>query len=235
MTTFPANRDIASNLGHVQDLIDASIHRSGRTEGSVTLIAVTKTHGIDEIRAAAVAGVTHVGENRVQEAEEKIGQLQASGNLSWHLIGNLQKNKVAKALSLFDMIHSIDSLELARVLDDRNASRKPMPVLLEVNIMGEVTKRGFTPEETLASADIVAALPHLSLEGLMTIAPQSADPEACRPCFRKLAQLAEKAKRELPHISWRHLSMGMSQDFTVAIEEGATLVRIGSAIFGPRA
>jgi hypothetical protein len=166
-----------------------------------------------------------VGENRVQEAAAKIVALRGLP-VTWHLVGHLQTNKAKTALELFDIIHSVDSLHLAQVLSRPDRS-EPLPILLEVNAAGEASKFGFPPAEVAAAAQVVARLPHLDLRGLMTVAPFVSDPETVRPVFRELRRLRDA-------LGLRELSMGMTDDFEVAIEEGATLVRIGRAIFGER-
>jgi hypothetical protein len=171
-----------------------------------------------------VAGIAHVGENRVQEAAAKILALRGLP-VTWHLVGHLQTNKAKTALELFDIIHSVDSLHLAEVLSHR--AERPLPVLLEVNVTGEVSKFGFSPDDVAAAAQAIPRLPHVDLRGLMTVAPFVSDPETVRPVFRELRRLRDA-------LGLRELSMGMTDDFEVAIEEGATLVRIGRAIFGER-
>jgi len=225
---------IAENLRSVQDRIAAAAKRAGRDPSSVRLVTVTKTIGFDRIREAVTAGAAILGENRVQEAKEKI---EALGNrATWHLIGHLQTNKAKYAVKLFDLIHSVDNIELARELD-RQAGKigKKQNVLIEVNIAGEASKAGMAVREAPALAREVARLRNLAVQGLMTMPPFSEDPEASRPYFRVLRELAETIAREnVSGLSMRELSMGMSGDFEVAIEEGATLVRVGTAIFGTR-
>jgi PLP dependent protein len=225
---------VADNLKVVMDRIAAAAQRAGRDPASVRLVTVTKTVDHDRIREAIAAGAAICGENRVQEGKDKIEALGRAA--SWHLIGHLQKNKAKYAVKLFDLIHSVDTIELAKELD-RQAEKieKVQNVLIEVNIAGEASKAGMTVREAPALVREVARLRNLSVQGLMTMPPWSADPEESRPFFRILRELAEAiAKENIPHASMQELSMGMSGDFEVAIEEGATLVRVGTAIFGAR-
>ena len=192
----------------------------------VTLIAVTKTIGIPAIEAAFNAGIRNFGENRVQEAQPKIEQLASlRPSLIWHMVGHLQTNKAKTAVDIFDIIHSVDSLRLAETLSQHSQSK--LPVLIEVNVSGEATKSGFLLPEADEAVKRIGRLPNIEVGGLMTIAPWGSDAEEVRPIFRRLRQLGDA-------LGLRHLSMGMTDDFEVAIEEGATLVRIGRAIFGER-
>ena len=213
--------------------MDSAARRTGRDAGTVTLIAVTKTVSALNIRRARDAGIEVFGENRVQEAEPKIGEVD---HVSWHFIGHLQRNKARRAAELFDMIHSIDSERLAELLDRLGRERcRPVRALIEVNVAGEGSKSGVAPAQVLPLVDTLAGREGLQILGLMTVPPYAADPEASRPHFRALGRLAASIDaRGLPGITMRHLSMGMSADFEVAIEEGATMVRVGSAIFGER-
>jgi PLP dependent protein len=228
--------DLAANLAAVRQRMAAACRRAGRQPDSVMLIAVTKTVGVDAIAAAWRLGLRDFGENRVQEARQKILALE-SIPARWHLIGRLQSNKAGRAAELFQMIHSVDSVDLAmhlsRQLLARNAT---MPVLLEVNIAGEGSKAGFSAggDDLLQAAPAIAALPGIDVQGLMTVAPPAEDPESVRRYFTALRLLLERVTTDSPGASWRHLSMGMSDDFEVAIEEGATMVRVGRAIFGER-
>jgi PLP dependent protein len=225
---------VAENLKIVMDRIAAAAQRAGRDPSSVRLVTVTKTVDHDRIREAIAAGAAICGENRVQEGKEKI---EALGRTAiWHLIGHLQKNKAKYAVKLFDLIHSVDNIELAKELD-RQAEKieKVQNVLIEVNIAGEASKAGMAVREAPALVREIARFRNLSVQGLMTMPPWSVSPEESRPFFRILRELAEAiAKENLPHASMQELSMGMSGDFEVAIEEGATLVRVGTAIFGAR-
>jgi len=225
---------VADNLARLEDQIAAACARADRNREDVTLVAVAKTRSPTEIDQAIRAGVTDVGENRVQEALAK--KRQVTGPACWHLVGTLQTNKAGKALELFDVIQSVDSLRLAQDLARRAAASGRGPrVLVEVNTSAEPTKHGVAPESLLELLEQILPLAPLQIEGLMTIGPGWAteDPEASRPCFRQLAQLAEQARRRYS-VALPHLSMGMSSDFEVGIEEGATIIRIGTAIFGPR-
>lgn len=224
--------DVASNLARVLETIERALARAGRPPGSVALVAVTKTQPVEAIEAALAAGARILGENRVQEAAEKVGRIGRGA--SWHLIGSLQTNKVKRALELFDLIHSVDSERLARDVASRMSGTAPFPVLLQVNVAREASKHGFSPEEVLEAAPRIATLQGIRVAGLMTIAPLDPDPEASRPWFRQHRELRDRLRREVPAINWRELSMGMSHDYEVAIEEGATMVRVGSAIFGQR-
>ncbi len=226
---------IAENLVRVRNRIAVAAQRAGRDSAEVTLVAVTKTIPPARIQEAIAEGITILGENRVQEAKEKVAILGRT-NIQWHLIGHLQRNKVKYIFDLFTLIHSVDSLALAQAINQQGMKRNQvMPVLLQVNIAGEATKSGIPPEEAAGLLKDMARLPSIAVRGLMTIPPLEAEPEASRPYFRRLRLLREEIeKMGIEGIDLRELSMGMSNDFEVAIEEGATLVRIGSAIFGPR-
>ncbi len=225
---------IAENIRIVQERIAAAAGRSGRTPSDVTLVAVTKTVDVGSIREAVAAGVKVLGENRVQEAKEKIEKL---GHIAdWHLIGRLQTNKAKYAVKLFPLIHSVDSLELAQELDRQAAkSGKVQDVLIEVNIAGEASKAGVPAEKAKHLILEISRLGNVAVKGLMTMPPYSANPEDSRPYFRKFRKLASIIEQEkISGVSMAELSMGMSGDFEVAVEEGATIVRIGTAIFGER-
>ena len=221
------------NLTAIQQRIADSCARAGRSPESVTLVAVSKNHTPDEVREAAAAGQTLFGENRVQE-----GKLKTSlcpGHLRWHMIGHLQSNKARDAVHFFQMIESVDSLALAQEINKwADKSAKTMPILLEVNVAGESSKFGYKPEQLLAEFEQINALPKIEIHGLMTVAPWAEDPEKVRPVFRQMRELKEQCENILG-APLPHLSMGMSGDFEVAIEEGATMIRIGTALFGPRA
>ena len=224
--------DLAANFERAGQRIREACGRVGRDPAGVTLLAVTKGQPPNVVRQAADLGHALFGENRVQEAKAKIGM--CPGNLRWHMIGHLQSNKCRDAVHFFEMIESVDSLSLAREIDkwaDRGA--KTMPVLLEVNVAGEASKHGFHPETLLAEFEAVNALRRLEIHGLMTMAPWTPEPEKVRPVFRRLAELKCRCE-ELLGAPLPHLSMGMSSDFEVAIEEGATLVRLGTVLFGER-
>ena len=221
----------------VRQRIAAACQRSGRVPASITLVAVTKTIPASLIQQAIEVGVTDLGENRVQEAaikRETLGDLARRAR--WHLIGHLQSNKAKHAVELFDVIHSVDSCALIDELERQCAKRnRSVGVMIQVNVTGEATKSGCRPEMTEALAQAARQQPHLRLTGLMTIAPYIEDPETIRPVFRHLRVLRDQvgSSLQLPTSSFR-LSMGMSHDFEVAIEEGADIVRIGTAIFGGR-
>lgn len=223
---------LAENIEKIQRQIEAACLRCGRAPDSVTLLAVAKTQAPDAVKAAADLGLTLFGENKVQEAKAKIPL--CPGKLRWHFIGHLQRNKCRDAIELFAMIQSVDSLPLAQELNKRaEQAAKTMPVLLEVNVAGEGSKFGYAPERLLAELKEVNALPRLEIHGLMSVPPWSPEPEASRPHFRRLRELKEQCEQILG-APLPHLSMGMSGDFAVAIEEGATIVRIGTALFGQR-
>ena len=223
---------VADNLAHIHQNIRNACNKAGRAEEDVTLIAVTKTFSADRVREAFDAGQRDVGENRLQEAESKIPLLPAA--LRWHYIGQLQRNKVRKVLPLFTMIHSIDSLRLAQYTNDVARELGLFPqVFLQVNHAAEESKAGFALDDLRASWEDLMKLDRLEIVGLMSVPPPVDDPEKSRPWFAALRelrdQLASETQTPLPY-----LSMGMSGDYTVAIEEGATHVRIGSAVFGTR-
>ncbi len=218
--------NIAENLASVRQRIDAACQRAGRSTGDVTLVGVSKGASARAVAEACAAGLTDVGENRVQEAVVKIEAVSTlSHQPRWHLIGHLQTNKAKTATRLFDILHSVDSLRLAQALSRR--ASKILPVLLEVNVAQDAAKFGFAPEEVTSALAAIAALPNLDVRGLMTIAPLTDDPETSRPVFRRLRELRDA-------LNLADLSMGMTGDFEVAIEEGATMIRVGRAIFGPR-
>ena len=224
---------LAGRVAEVRERIERARERAGRS-GPVTLVAVTKTHPAEVVRAAVAAGVTDVGENRVQELEEKVGEVGRNA-ARWHLIGHLQRNKVAKALPLFDLLHSLDSLRLAQALSEA-AVKAGLTVraLVEVNSAGEETKGGIPAAEAVEVVGRMAELPGLELRGMMTMAPFTGDENVIRRAFRTTRELCEEAARQVAGFSGTELSMGMSNDFEIAVEEGATLVRVGSSIFGER-
>ena len=217
---------IEANIEQVKARIARACQRAGRSPEEITIIAVTKTVDPPAIAAAFELGITHFGENKVQEAVAKIGLLSGlKPRPTWHMIGHLQTNKAKVAIELFDIIHSVDSVRLAEVLSQR--TRKALPILLEVNVSGEASKSGFSVAEVTPALEAISRLPRLEIKGLMTMAPLIADAEQVRPVFQQLRSLRDSTGLE-------HLSMGMTDDFEVAIEEGATMVRIGRAIFGER-
>ena len=212
--------------------IAAACARGGRAAGDVTLVAVSKTVAVERLRAAVEAGIDVLGENRVQEAAEKVG---AVPGVTWHLVGPLQSNKARKAVELFDVIESIDSVDLARRLDRiaRDLGRAPFPVLLQVNVDVDPAKAGFGPEALASALPEILDLPNLRVDGLMTIGRQVDSAEAARPTFRALRDLSDRLRARHDRLG-RSLSMGMTDDYDVAVEEGATIVRVGRAIFGER-
>ncbi len=224
---------VAVRLQLVRDRIAAACARAGRDPGSVRLVAVSKTVPVAGVAEALAAGQTLFGENRVQEALAKMSE--AGPEATWHLVGHLQKNKARHAAGAFELIHGLDDSELALELDRRAAIRSmTQPVLVQANLSGEATKRGSDEDGLMPLLTAVAGLPHLELRGLMIIPPPVDDPELSRPWFRRLKDLRDRAASILAQ-PLPELSMGMTDDFEVAIEEGATLVRIGRAIFGERA
>jgi pyridoxal phosphate enzyme (YggS family) len=226
---------VAQNVARVQERMRQAAQRVGRDPAEIRLVAAGKTVEAARLRAAIAAGVRIVGENYLQEARQKIGQLGQHA-AEWHFIGTLQRNKVRYLFDLFSLIHSVDSLVLAEEIN-RRAERlgRRMAVLLEVNIGGEASKSGFAPQALLADAEKLLPLSHLDVQGLMTIPPLTATPEESRGFYQELRDLCQRLQRRgLEGLQLRELSMGMTADFEVAIEEGATLVRVGTAIFGPR-
>src|ERR1051325_3950101 len=223
---------LAENILSVRRRIEAACARASRDPSSIGLLAVTKGMPPEMIREAVDLGLSLFGENKVQEARAKIPL--CPGRLHWHMIGHLQSNKCRDAVQLFEMIQSVDSLKLAQELDQWSSKQgKTMPILLEVNLAGESTKFGFQPDQVPAELVAINSLPRLEIHGLMTIAPWTPDPEKVRPIFRRLRELKSACEDKLG-VPLPHLSMGMSGDFETAIEEGASLLRIGTALFGPR-
>lgn len=223
---------LAARLSTILGCLHAAAVRAGRVPTSVRLVAVSKTHPVEAVIDAVAAGQRLFGESRVQEARDKIPRCPP--DLEWHFIGHLQKNKVRQAISLFDVFHSIDSVTLAQTMNRvAEETGRNIRGLLEVNVSGEATKHGFTPEEVCAAFPSLIALPHLPIIGLMTMAPYSDNPEEARPAFQRLRTLRDELQETY---AWPlpELSMGMSGDFEPAIEEGATYVRVGTAIFGDR-
>ena len=248
MATSADQRDeqLAERIAAIRARVAAAAERAGRAPETIQIVAVSKTMPPEAIISAAAHGLTLFGENRVQEARDKITAVSAARltGICWELIGHLQTNKAARAVELFTRVQSVDSVRLAEALAMRaHQIGRILPILLEVNVAGEVSKSGLAPAELVGAARAIAALPNLRPEGLMTIAPLVDDSEAVRPVFRQLRALREMLRSEVPLGSdsgdsgdggWPELSMGMSDDFEVAIEEGATLVRIGRALFGER-
>jgi len=232
LAIYLARMNLARNLNSIQERIAAACARAGRPPDSVTLVAVTKGQPPEVVRDAAEAGLSLLGENKVQEAKAKIPLCPA--RLRWHMLGHLQSNKCRDAVELFAMIHSVDSLALAREIDKRAGQMaKTMPILLEANVAGEASKFGYQPAMLLAELNQLNDLPHLEIHGLMTMAPWTPEAEKVRPVFRRLRELKAQCQ-EILGAPLPHLSMGMTGDFEVAIEEGSTLVRIGTALFGER-
>jgi pyridoxal phosphate enzyme (YggS family) len=225
--------EIRLNLERVESRIAEAARKSGRSRAEIALVAISKTHDAERVRAAFAAGQLLFGESRVQEARLKIPELPS--HLRWHFVGHLQKNKIRQALPLFELFHSVDSLALAQDMN-RIAEEEGMHprVLLEVNVSGEGSKFGFSPDKLRAEMRSLLALPRLTIEGLMTIPPFAREAETSRGFFVELRQLRDGLEQEF-EVKLSHLSMGMTNDFTVAVEEGATLVRVGTAIFGERA
>jgi pyridoxal phosphate enzyme (YggS family) len=229
---------IADNFALLRDQIEAAARRAGRNPEEIELMAVTKTIAVERIRDAYSAGIRLFGENRVQEFDIKASAVRDLPHVRWHLIGHLQTNKAARAAALLDAVESVDSLRLAQKLNAAATKlAKELAVLIEINIGGEDAKSGVAPdseelEQLLKSAP---SLPHLNFSGLMTVPPYGEEAERSRPFFRKMRELAGSIQRRgLPGISMNVLSMGMSHDFAIAIEEGATRVRVGTALFGER-
>lgn len=226
---------IARGVQSVLTKIRSAEEKAGRPAGTVRLVAATKTVAVEQIADGVRAGLSILGENRVQEALPKIAAFTHTP-VHWHFIGQLQRRKVRSVIGLFDLIHSVDSLDLAQEIDRRAGGEgRQQNILLEVNIGGESTKAGFHPDDVVRAVPMMAQLSHVCIKGLMTIPPPTVDPDSTRPYFRKLHDLArEIAALDFPTVKMDELSMGMSNDYEVAIEEGATLVRVGTAIFGTR-
>ncbi len=224
--------DLEANLNSIQHRIANACARSGREMNSVTLLAVTKTQPAEVIAEAARLGLRFFGENKIQEAKAKIPLCPS--RLRWHMIGHLQSNKCRDAVELFEMIESVDSLALAEEINKRAVqAAKSLPILLEVNPVGEASKFGYRPEQLLNDLIKINALPRIEVHGLMAVPPWTPEPEKLRPVFRQMRELKEKCEQTLG-APLPHLSMGMTGDFEVAIEEGATIVRIGTGLFGTR-
>ena len=223
---------LTDNLTLIQQRIRAACDRAGREMSSVLLLAVSKTHPPETVQEATDLGLTFFGENKIQEAKAKIPNCPSKAR--WHFIGHLQSNKCRDAVELFEMIQGVDSLAIAQEINKRAEQlSKTMPILLEVNVAGEGSKFGYQPEQMLAELATLNALPRLEIHGLMAIPPYTPLPEKARPYFKKLRELKLQAEATLG-APLPHLSMGMSGDFEVAIEEGATIVRLGTALFGDR-
>ena len=225
---------LAANIAQVRANIADAAQSAGRSADEIRLVAVSKTVAVELVEIAYNLGVTDFGENRVQDALPKIADFHPQG-VYWHMIGHLQSNKASKVVASFDSVQSVDSLHLAQALSRHAAEQgKHLPILLQVNVSGEASKEGMALAEASTLARQIAVLPALEVQGLMTIAPLVGTAEEVRPVFRKLRELRERLSNEVPHCSWQELSMGMTDDYRIAIEEGATIVRIGRAIFGER-
>ncbi len=225
---------LTSNVAQVHSAMAEAAQRVGRMPEEVTLVAVSKTVPLELVRMAYNLGVRNFGENRVQDAVPKIAEFHPP-DARWHMIGHLQTNKAGKVVGQFYCVQSVDSLHLAQTLN-RHAGEHGvrLPILLQVNVSGESSKEGMSPAETPEMARQILMLPNPEVQGLMTIAPLVQDPEEVRPVFRGLRVLRDQLRSLLPQSAWQHLSMGMTDDYRIAIEEGATIVRIGRAIFGER-
>ncbi len=228
--------EIPQRLQQVKQRMQEAAERTGRSADEVLLVCVTKTRSTEQIAEAVRAGAVALGENYAQEMVAKRTELSDLPQVQWHFIGHLQRNKVKYLAPFCDMIHSLDSLRLAEEINRRAGQHgRKQPVLIEVNCAAEDSKFGTTSDRVLELAEAALQLPNLDLQGLMTMAPYDENPEHSRPVYQQLARLkAQLAAEGLPADALRHLSMGMTQDYEVAIEEGATIVRIGTAIFGPR-
>ncbi|MEO6163412.1 MAG: YggS family pyridoxal phosphate-dependent enzyme [Candidatus Binatia bacterium] len=227
--------DVGANYRTIVERIAVAAAKVGRDARKVRLLAASKSQPVDSIRAALAAGVALVGENYVQEAEEKKNQL-AEAKVEWHMIGHLQRNKAKLAVELFYVVESLDNLALARELDKEAAKRsKIVRALIEVNLAGEESKTGIAKGEVAGLLEKISGLAHVRVEGLMTVPPFRENLEEVRPYFHGLRELRDSLNSlNLPNMRLNELSMGMTHDFTVAIEEGATIVRVGTALFGPR-
>ena len=233
--------EIQENFQRVSAEIAETAIAAGRNPSDVRLVTVTKTHPVESIRAVVVAGAVHLGENRVEEASQKIPVLADLPEIQWHMIGHIQSRKAAAVVEHFDWAHSLDTVKLARRLSSfAVAAGRVLPVLLEFNVSGEESKSGWPAyqqnmwPQLLDQLEQVLAFPGIRVHGLMTMAPYNPDPEAARPVFIKLRQLRDDLAAQFPENDFSQLSMGMSGDYQVAIQEGATIVRIGTAIFGAR-
>lgn len=224
---------IPKNIAAVRERVEKAAKRAGRDTREITILAAAKSVDVKRLQEAVKAGIHTLGENYIQEAKKKIDNIRKGKDISWHFIGHLQKNKAKDAVKLFDMIETVDSIGLAKELNKR--VKEKLDVLIQVNLAKETTKGGVTEHEALGLAREIAKLENISLKGLMTIPPYFEIPEMSRPYFTELRRLAEKIRREnIPGIIMKELSMGMSHDFEIAIEEGATTIRVGTAIFGER-
>ena len=226
------NGSVQENLARVEERVAAALDRAGRTGEHVTIVGITKQFGPERVEEVIRSGIQDVGENRIQEFLEKKPLVRAA--CRWHLVGTLQRNKAAKAIGQFHLIHSVDSIQLAATLSRLGLEReKSSRILLQVNTSGEIAKHGLSPDEVVDRAGEISELPALEPLGLMTIGPLALDPAAIRRAFGKLKRLRDDIRRQLG-LDYRELSMGMSDDFELAIEEGATIIRLGTILLGPR-
>jgi PLP dependent protein len=223
---------VAQNVAAVQERAERAAERSGRRPSEITIVGISKTFPVERVREAFEFGIRHFGENRVQEWESKAPHVEGLDAI-WHLVGHLQRNKAARAIRLFHTIDSLDSLPLAEKLNEIAGEGRRLPVLIEVRLDPTATKLGCDPAELPRLAEGVLLMPHLELRGLMTIPPMTPEPEGARPIFRKLREMRDSVSQQFKH-PLAELSMGMSRDFDIAIEEGATQVRLGTALFGAR-
>ncbi len=236
-----AEIQVQERLIQVQERIDAAASRSGRQTGEIRIVGVTKSHSYEVVLAAYEAGLTLIGENRVEEALPKKAATDELADLEWHMIGHIQSRKSRTVVQIFDAVHSVDRAKIAdRLNGDAERAGIRMPILLECNVSGEVSKWGWQLTEKASWPEIVEEftriqeLPNLEVRGLMTMAPMVAEAERVRPVFERLRNLRDYLQQAVPG-NWKELSMGMTEDYAIAVEEGATLLRIGRAIFGPRA
>ena len=227
-------KELSDNLKIVEENINAACKRSNRSREAVTLIAVSKTKPAEMIASVYNEGVYNFGENKVQEILEKKPVL--ANDINWHMIGHLQRNKVKQVIDKVCLIHSVDSIRLADQIEAEAAKLDiVIPILIEVNVAAEESKYGFLPDEVFEAVEYIATLQHIKIKGLMTIAPNVENPEENRPIFRKLKQLSvDIIAKNIDNISMEILSMGMTNDYEVAIEEGSTMIRVGTGIFGTR-
>jgi pyridoxal phosphate enzyme (YggS family) len=234
-------KTLEDNLRHVEDRIASAARSAGRNPREVRLVVVTKGHPLEVVAAAIETGAQALGENYVEEALPKIQAMVDYPEVEWHMIGHIQSRKARAVVESFDYVHSLDSLKLARRLDRfAGEMERPIPVLLELNVSGEESKFGWPAWDDKKTAELlpkieqILELTQIRIQGLMTMAPFLPDPEKTRPYFRRLRQIQEYLARQFPDTNWRELSMGMSADFEIAVQEGATIVRIGTAILGER-
>ena len=226
--------DVAANYHRILDRISETAGKCGRHPREVKVLGAAKSQSVESIRAAIAAGISLIGENYVQEAQEKKAQI--AGAVEWHMIGHLQRNKAKAAVEIFDLIETLDSVALALELEKQCRQRgKKIRALVEVKLAGEESKSGIAKDDLASLLEAIATLDHVAVEGLMTVPPFREDPEESRPYFRELRELKDKFNAQrIPHVDLQELSMGMTHDYPVAIDEGATIVRIGTALFGPR-